>query len=358
VQGQGRSYFELSQQLTEGYISPRLQEFCAYYSNRLSYKEVEKLVERLSGEYLLSDQKIWQIVSNKALVVSQDIQRNVMETLAQASSEVVRVNSEVDIYDSESEEVLLFDDGIQVKSQKAERQPKAKSLKAKKDESTLQAKTPVVMTDVVMLQKSTGEFEYITAPTNAEGKDLLSLATVVQAKVIQEYGHKNCPLNIVAITDGARVIRNRLLAIFGVAVTVILDWYHLCKKLRQLMSMIAVNKSEKTIHLKFLIPQLWLGLVDKALDYLRTQVTVKNQEKWSELIGYLEKHHAEIINYNRRRRLGKTIGSGRMEKGVDLTVGRRQKKKAMSWRPSGSRALSRLRIVELNGQWQQLWLPA
>ncbi|MBV8885402.1 MAG: hypothetical protein JO235_15605 [Chroococcidiopsidaceae cyanobacterium CP_BM_RX_35] len=80
---------------------------------------------------------------------------------------------------------------------------------------------------------------------NAEGEDLLSLATVMQAKVMQEYGDETRFLNIVAITDGARVIRNRLLAIFGVAVTVILDWYHLCKKLRQLMSMIAVNKSEK-----------------------------------------------------------------------------------------------------------------
>ncbi|MBV8885401.1 MAG: hypothetical protein JO235_15600 [Chroococcidiopsidaceae cyanobacterium CP_BM_RX_35] len=107
-----------------------------------------------------------------------------------------------------------------------------------------------------------------------------------------------------------------------------------------------------------MIPQLWLGLVDNALEYLRTQVTVRNQEKWSELVGYLEKHQVEIVNYNRRRRAGKTIGSGRMEKGVDLTVGRRQKKKAMSWRPLGSRALSLLRIVELNRQWQQLWFPA
>lgn len=97
-----------------------------------------------------------------------------METLAQATSEVVRVNSKVEIYDSESEEVLLFDDGIQVKSQKAERQPKAKPIKAKLDQSTLQAKTPVVMTDVVRLQKSTGEFEDITTPINAEGEDLLS----------------------------------------------------------------------------------------------------------------------------------------------------------------------------------------
>ena len=56
---------------------------------------------------------------------------------------------------------------------------------------------------------------------------------------------------------------------------------------------------------------------------------VRNPEKWSELIGYLEKHQSEIINYNRRRLVCKTIGSGRMEKGVDLTVGRRQKKKAL-----------------------------
>ncbi|MBV9385324.1 MAG: hypothetical protein JOZ78_02735, partial [Chroococcidiopsidaceae cyanobacterium CP_BM_ER_R8_30] len=52
-------------------------------------------------------------------------------------------------------------------------------------------------------------------------------------------------------------------------------------------------------------------------------VVVKNQEKWQELIGYLSKHQAEIIDYNRRSRAGKTIGSGQVEKGVDLTVGSR-----------------------------------
>jgi hypothetical protein len=32
-----------------------------------------------------------------------------------------------------------------------------------------------------------------------------------------------------------------------------------------------------------------------------------------------EKHQAEIINYKRRSQAGKTIGSGRVEKGVHLT---------------------------------------
>jgi len=357
VDGIGVSYFKLTQQLTEGYISPRLQEFSAYYSNRLSYEEVEKLVERVSGAKLLSDQKIGQIVSNKAQKLSQELQEDVRATLSKTQAYELQVNAKVDIYHPEEKEILLFDDGIQVKGQKGQRQVPDKK-RGDKRQGTVKTKTPAVATDVVLLQRATAGFEYIAAPINQVGADLLSLSDVVRAKVIQEYGQETNPLNLVAITDGARAIRHRLLAIFGAGVTVILDWYHLCKKLRQLMSMIAVDKVEKLMHLKFLIPQLWQGKVTSDLDYLRTQVRVRNLEKWSELIGYLEKHQSEIINYNRRRLVGKTIGSGRMEKGVDLTVGRRQKKKAMSWRPKGSRALSLLRIVELNGQWQQLWFPA
>ncbi len=81
-------------------------------------------------------------------------------------------------------------------------------------------------------------------------------------------------------------------------------------------------------------------------------------DKWLELICYLEKHQSEIINYNRRSRAGQTIGSGRQELGVDLTVGQRQKNKGMSWRLLGSKALCLLKVAELNGQWQQLWFPA
>lgn len=175
--------------------------------------------------------------------------------------------------------------------------------------------------------------------------------------VIQEYGKEVTPLNLVAVTDGAKGIRERLFAIFGGTVLVILDWYHLCKKLRGLMSMIAVNKIEKQQHLKFLLAQLWQGKTAIALDYLKHQVNPRNRDKWQELISYLEKHDSEIINYKRRSQAGKTIGSGLFEKGVDLTVGRRQKNKGMSWRPLGSKALCLLKVAELNGQWQQLWFP-
>lgn len=86
---------------------------------------------------------------------------------------------------------------------------------------------------------------------------------------------------------------------------------------------------------------------------MKTQVAPKNEEKRFELIGYLEKHKSEIIDYHRRKKAGKIIGSGLMEKGCDQVIGRRQKKKGMSWRDVGSRSLGILKVVELNQQWEK-----
>ena len=109
------------------------------------------------------------------------------------------------------------------KGQKAQRQALGKDWGDKR-QGTVKTKTPAVATDIVLLQKATVGFEYIAALINQVGSDLLSLSDVVRAKIIQEYGQETNPLNLVAITDGARAIRHRLLVIFGIGATVILDW--------------------------------------------------------------------------------------------------------------------------------------
>lgn len=84
---------------------------------------------------------------------------------------MVIVNHKVDIYNSEVKEILLFDDGIQVKSQKAQRQPKTKLEKLKKNLDFGSAKTSAITTDIVLLQKATAGFEYIATPINATGEN-------------------------------------------------------------------------------------------------------------------------------------------------------------------------------------------
>jgi len=350
------NYFQLSNQLQERYVSPRLEELCGHYANRLSYENLEDLVERVTGDRLLSDQAIWSITQSKAETYSQQICKQVQTTLDSVQSSKIEVNPTVEIYSAEESEILLFDDGIQVKGQKQERLKE--STTNNQSPQTILHKTPAVLTDVAMLQTPQGSFEYLTAPLDIEGEEPLNLATLIRARILDLYGKAPKPLNIVAITDGAKTIRLRFLSIFGDAFVLILDWYHLCKKVRNLMSMIAINKEQKSIHVRFLLSQLWFGQTNIALNYLKLNVVAKNSLVLKELIGYLAKHQSEIIDYDRRRRVGKCIGSGRMEKGVDLVVGHRQKKKGLSWSSDGSKALSLLRIAELNGHWNHLCFPS
>ena len=62
---------ELTQQRCEGAMRARLAEFSAYSSNRRSYDEVAGLLERVTGQPVLSDQTMQPLVVAKAVEVSQ-----------------------------------------------------------------------------------------------------------------------------------------------------------------------------------------------------------------------------------------------------------------------------------------------
>jgi hypothetical protein len=346
--GQEKTDLELSGEFVEDYMSAGLKEMAGYYSNRLSYEEVSLLLERLSGEGLLSDQKAEELVVEKARSISEATVAE-LDEFAAAQKPMPAIEPAVDLYDSQSEEILLLADGIQVKEQASQRRHKgaSQSAEAKKPRSFAQ-------THLVMLAKAEGGYEYISELLPTDSQPDGCLAQQVQRQIIDEYGHQETPLKLVAITDGAATLRLLLLSIFGMVVTVILDWYHLEKKVSELMSMIARNKAEKEQHLQAILAYLWRGLTDQALAYLLT-FEARNPLQLLALQTYLQKHRSEIIDYQRRQQAGKVIGSGRMEKGCDLVIGHRQKKKGMSWSLVGSRALALLKVAELNGRWQQLW---
>jgi hypothetical protein len=279
------------------------------------------------------------------------------------------VRPTVDLYSAEAREVVLMEDGIQVKQQKAwrERRCGAAGQQRRSEEAMpppppsmpplKQKRNKRVTTDVAMLEKRDGSYEYLCGGIDDEGKALYDVVEALRAAVVEHYGSNAAAaaLAVVAITDGAQNIRTHLERVFGGSpIPVILDWYHLTKKVYQLLSMVAHGKDERERMQQKIVGFLWRGEVSKALSYLR-EVSARRVEALSELVRYLERHASEIIDYERRAKAGKTIGSGRMEKGVDRAIGYRQKKKGMSWSETGSKALGILRIVELNKQWEELW---
>jgi hypothetical protein len=198
-----------------------------------------------------------------------------------------------------------------------------------------------------------GSFYHLCAGLDSSA----SLREKADTYLKSEWGANPEPLPIVAITDGARSIRSLLEGLFGPSVTVILDWYHLAKKVYELLSMVAHGSSEREQLQEQVLASLWHGRVSQAL-WTLSGVEARKPEALESLITYLDKHAHKIIDYQRRSKAGKTIGSGRMEKAVDRAVGMRQKKKGMSWSKRGSRSLATLKVAELNGQWDELWAEA
>jgi hypothetical protein len=112
------TYFEITNQFPDRYVSDRLQECVGYYSNRLTYKEIEGLVERVTGNRQLSDQAIWEIVREKALNVSKGIEKEVKRIMEDESLKLPEIATDVDIYEAKSREIILLQDSILVPGQK------------------------------------------------------------------------------------------------------------------------------------------------------------------------------------------------------------------------------------------------
>lgn len=313
VNGQSSTYLQqIGEFEGEGEL---LKTFGLKYLTKLSYRETSELVRVVTNSNLsptrlknLTEEKVSAIELEQSLSIeNQDI-----------SSTIKTID--VDIYDAVCPEVLFMKDGICVKKQKVKRD---KILKEKKERS---------FTDVMSLELPDGQFETIIAAGKINANDLC------KAKIKHHYPDEN-PLPIVVISDGATSIKYDAIRVFGDNVTHILDWYHLDKKVGQCLSMVALNKNNKEQAYEQMINYLWEGKSDNAIHYLE-QMQSRNDKKREELVKYLRKNKSYIICYKQRQLIGKTIGSGRIEKANDIMVARRQKNNSMAWSATGSTNLA------------------
>jgi hypothetical protein len=160
-------------------------------------------------------------------------------------------------------------------------------------------------------------------------------------------------------TDGHKVLNDTIGSCFSWYRNwgIILDWFHLVKKCKELLSLSMKGRIVRNEILREVMPLLWHGLTDKAIGLLkRIQAEkVKNDEKLSKLIAYLERNKEMIPCYAIRKSLGLRNSSAIGEKMNDLIVSSRQKHNGMSWSKIGSLALAALTTAKLNGE-SQGWI--
>lgn len=158
---------------------------------------------------------------------------------------------------------------------------------------------------------------------------------------------------LVFFADGAREIHNEINRLFAFAnYKIILDWYHLVKKCRELLSMALLGSKIRNDFLDQLLPCLWFGNVDGAINLLRNidPKKIKNPDEIDNLVGYFERCRHYIPNYALRRELGLRNSSNLGEKANDLIVSSRQKNNAMSWSEYGSRSFASVSALVFNDE--------
>ena len=155
-------------------------------------------------------------------------------------------------------------------------------------------------------------------------------------------------------SDGARNIRKGIKDYFAFCPHKhMLDWYHLEKRMTELLSMALKGAKDKRHEIrKHLDGILWAGNISDAIDYLYSldETNIKNAQKLDEAVEYLKGKKPYICCYALRAALGYRNSSNPAEKANDLVVATRQKHNGMSWSFLGSHALAIIEAVSLNGE--------
>jgi hypothetical protein len=158
---------------------------------------------------------------------------------------------------------------------------------------------------------------------------------------------------LVFFADGAKNLNTTIAEMFDFAnIKIILDWYHLKKKMEETLSRICNNTPYRNETLQKTMPLLWRGDVDGAIAALKSIDTgmVKNSDQLKYLMGYLERVRVTIPNYMLRDALGLRNSSNRGEKANDLIVSNRQKHNGMSWSDTGSTTLASVSALQYNNE--------
>jgi len=328
-----------------GYQSKGILELMSNYACKLSYEETSKLLERFTGKHVYTASQIQNKVVALEPLVSTHLES--MYNNQQLSFNFTETNKDI-LYNKDAKEICYFDDGIGVTKQKEKRQ-----------DANYEKEGKYVQTDVVLIQNPDDSYHYFSE--NKQIKSGLDLESQISCHLSVVYKPTNGILPFVAITDGARSIRCRIERLFGKGAIVILDWYHLKKKIWQYMSRLGQGKVKKEQHAHQVLWYLWHGWVTEALIYMEQKIHVITFRKpiLEELQNYILKHEHEIIDYDTRWRFaGKAIGSGRGEKGNDQIVAIRQKHNGKSWSEEGSHAMTTLHRLKVNKQWDLFWNKA
>jgi hypothetical protein len=275
--------------------------------------------------------------SDVALIPEKEI-KEAIESCGLSADQVAEIEKNPVCYEDSAQTVNISIDDVLVKKQKENRA----AIEKEKSEG---GKRKSIPNTIAQIQK---DDKFYTV----NGYGLLATLRIVIAFLVNNDLLKH---RLQFFMDGERKLRASIFKAFSwfSNIGIILDWYHLNKKCKELLSMALKGRAIRNDVLSELMPLLWYGMVDKAIEYLSglNEELIKNQDVRDNLINYIERNRPYIPCYAVRKKLGLRNSSNIVEKMNDLIVSDRQKHNGMSWSRSGTVALAALTALKRNKEY-------
>jgi hypothetical protein len=245
-------------------------------------------------------------------------------------------------YEDPKKSVNLSVDDVGVKQQKQQRHSEVST-----SEATTDSQHKYAYQTVIHIQQQ--QSHYVLNGVGWAKLFSLLIAFLLHNDLLQS--------NLLFFVDGQKTLHAAIQKAFAwfFPMQLMLDWYHLEEKCKQQLSMALKGRQIRNTVLQGLIPLLWNGLLDSAMEYLRTldPELIKDKDKLQQLIDYFERNRPFIPCYSVRKHLGLRNSSNLGEKHNDLLVSQRQKHNGMSWSKSGSVALAAIKALARNNEYQK-----
>jgi Uncharacterised protein family (UPF0236) len=183
-----------------------------------------------------------------------------------------------------------------------------------------------------------------------------ALGPLVTAAVTARNGYEAAEQTLLG--DGAEWIWTLGTALVTEA-TPVLDRWHLADARGRALRRAVPEEEERGVWTERIETCLGKGDVAGAIAILAELAEAVAHPAVPEFSAFLTAQAGRIPNYAARRAAGQPVGSGGIEKGVDVVVNRRCKgKRGMKWWRDRANEVLALRVAELNGEWEQRLPPA
>ena len=309
--------------------------------------QIEKKAERVLEDYgftsnglLIDQQKARSAIDRSDVTRTHEVVRHMIEELncGQEKEKHIDFSKLYETFeDPNAIKANISIDDVCCKKQKADGRKKGSPPKEKRE---------MVYNTVAHIQNKEAK-AYTLNTSTIQQMMIVVLAFLLSNELLSQPG------SLVFFTDGARDLRLAIKNTFSfIPFRIILDWFHLEKKCKDLLSMAISGKQIKNQVLTEILAWLWLGKVDQAIKVLSDlkENTIKNVKERDNLIKYLQRNQDCIPCYALRQKLGLRVSSNPVEKANDLLVSNRQKHNGMSWSANGSTSLATLTGVRCNDE--------